>query len=906
MCSKRQNDRPPTVSPRVRDATYDYEESLLRQLSKFEPAMSQGMVMVPDQFWNQLKKFAWQTAQEKWASEKTLAQKTERLRCFKELLYLERRIAELRSHRTELISELALAEKKTADAYRINKRGHEALNMMDPLVDTTRELFSQIFEEKIAVDALKKGLRVIKKYGLVTALQKENVSRNLDGAEIFQEGKVIYRTTRKMGNRFCLITIYTHNRATVDSGRRRTLRTATSFSSRLFCEEDALAMDGFQGMSSLLMQALLTEELQVGGGSRNTFPVYFIVVCDVMSNTYYVIEHQPNDQSAEFRSRADEGVIAHVNAYLSLIEKKDGTLEAVMSGTREPLRRIWTGKRTIEGDRTDEFHISIFELTMKTWLIRVYDHSLCKLYSKVKSMSERDEGIEMSTRVKSTLDRLMLADGVLRLNRGKTPVPLSRHVKLNLKALHTIRAGTENLWPSELVVNVTRRFGTDSNIFLVRASASPTQDKLGIIISDPIGKTVLEQIFCFSTICTQQAEYELWAKDTKNLNISLSKMAEVAKEMAQVFAHIDTHHLIAPPESQRATVCESPDVAGLDSDPRGSRNMSVHFDHPSDSPDEAVQTADPRDSPDEADQTTDPRDSPDEADHIVDPRDSPDEADNIAYSHNILEEADQFADPRDSPDEADQFAEPHGSPDVEPPMTIHISMPDADAHGAKSPWQSAMQQSHLLTPKPVGKIDSTLAHDPSPAKASLQDLTRAKLGWAVTSRMLMMVNMRNKAFGVRGLAYTRAITHVLNGMQLVDGEHIVFQKVPSAPTTKRSSDPVRTMMDLSREVSDEVAKKQARVSDDGKTLARQGSSSIRLSKMALSAHAAIQEKSEKRKSKMPRNAAARSSRRMSTQHQRRKSKRMSAALGTDDKDEKSEVMRRPKPPPSDIDTEFTG
>eukprot|EP00397_Hematodinium_sp_SG-2012_P010683 GEMP01010806.1.p1 GENE.GEMP01010806.1~~GEMP01010806.1.p1 ORF type:complete len:740 (+),score=191.99 GEMP01010806.1:62-2281(+) len=524
----------------VRDADYENEERMLAAMEKIEMASTNDgpMAIVPDEFWASLKRFISQTVIAKRQNEKELAKKVAKLRNYNELENLERRIAELQSHRIELVRELAQEEKAFADSFRLKSKVSQVLEQTSQWASATKEVFNHIFEEKKAADMLRLGLDWIKKHSEsaeATSEMREKVARNV--AESFVEGRVVYRTSRVLDKRYCVITIYTHDQRSTDFSDEMPYAKPT-FSSSVWQGEENEA--GHEGMA-VLMKTLMTEELPGGAGGRQTsLPVYLIVIYDVMLRAYYMLEHQPKDLG--HRLHTEEGVIKHVNAYLTIARGDDGFFVPKMAGTRAPMRQVWSGKREIEGDRPGLFHISIFELDIKTWLMRVHDNSLCKLYTHVvpkdllndhedlADADDKEDGVTDPIRVSVALERLRFDGCVLSIQKSTrqsaVDVVDTMSKKSSMKELQTLHAST--LWPNELVVNTASRLGMESKYMLVRLSSSPTQNMMGIIVYEPISQTLFEQIFCFSDVCQKQAEYESQKGDRKGLASLFRTMAKRA------------------------------------------------------------------------------------------------------------------------------------------------------------------------------------------------------------------------------------------------------------------------------------------------------------------------------------------------------------------------------------------
>jgi len=278
-----------------------------------------------------------------------------------------------------------------------------------------------------------------------------------------------------------------------------------------------------------------------------------------------MLEHQPKDLGNRVED-TEQAVIKHVNAHLSL-SSKDGTIEPEMPACRMPLRQVWAGKREIEGDRPGLFHISIFEVDVKTWMMRIHDNSLCKMYSHVvpkdllndhedlADADNKDDWVTDPIRVSVALERLRFEGCVLsiqkisRQNASALLEPAVRKTQ-NTKELQSIQSNT--LWPRELVVNMANRLGKDSKYMLVRASASPTQNLLGIILYEPIEKLLFEQVFCFSEICVKQANYESM-KDRKSLEILWRKMATTALQAQDKTKRHDRDSMSDSDDSQRGS-----------------------------------------------------------------------------------------------------------------------------------------------------------------------------------------------------------------------------------------------------------------------------------------------------------------------------------------------------------------
>lgn len=140
----------------VRDADYDNEERMLAAMEKIE--VLNANAMVPDEFWVSFKRFVSQTVAAKRQNEKDLVKKSAKLRNYKDLEDLESRIAELQSHRIELIRELAQDEKSFADNFRLKSKVDDVLKQTNAWANVTKEVFNHIFAEKKTADMLRDTL----------------------------------------------------------------------------------------------------------------------------------------------------------------------------------------------------------------------------------------------------------------------------------------------------------------------------------------------------------------------------------------------------------------------------------------------------------------------------------------------------------------------------------------------------------------------------------------------------------------------------------------------------------------------------------------------------------------------------------------------------------------------------
>jgi hypothetical protein len=89
---------------------------------------------------------------------------------------------------------------------------------------------------------------------------------------------------------------------------------------------------------------------------------------------------------------------------------------------------------------------------------------------------------------------------------------------------------SSKFWAQQIVVNHGARLGPLKAYMLVRAAVSPPQDMIGIILYDPMGRTTLEQLFCFSELCQQQLGLES-TKENSSLRTALEKISATPKAL---------------------------------------------------------------------------------------------------------------------------------------------------------------------------------------------------------------------------------------------------------------------------------------------------------------------------------------------------------------------------------------
>jgi hypothetical protein len=180
----------------------------------------------------------------------------------------------------------------------------------------------------------------------------------------------------------------------------------------------------------------------------------------------------------------------------------------------------------------------------------LYDSACCRLYSHLVPKAllvvedddddEDDEGREKA-HIDQLLSRLTFDGHQLSLPPRPTqpkpckpptigpPVSGSTPIeKKDAQALVSLKSS--KFWAQQIVVNHGARLGPSKAYMLVRAAVSPPQDMLGMILYDPIGRTTLEQLFCFSELCQQQLGLES-TKENSSLRAALEKISTNSRTM---------------------------------------------------------------------------------------------------------------------------------------------------------------------------------------------------------------------------------------------------------------------------------------------------------------------------------------------------------------------------------------
>jgi len=510
------------------------------------PTAEGNIAVIPDETWGRVKQFLNSviTTRRKYSNQLLEARK--KLTQYKELENLERRIAELQSHRIELIRDFAQEEQIFADSFDLKDKLTEVLGFTQEWNETTQDVYRHIHVEKKAVDVLRRTIRWIEKHSNETE-SRSNIE-NRDRSNVFQEGKVVYRTCLALDeDRYYILTIYTHDQACTEYLEDMPYCKPT-FSSSMW-QEGGTRME-HEGMA-VLMKTLMTEEMPKVGGETGT-PVFLIVLFDIRLNEYHMFEHQPTkDVGCDLRN-SEETIISHVKTQLHL-NVVDETAIPILPGVSSPMRQVWSGKREIIGDRKGLFHINIFELDMKTWLIRVHDHCLCKLYSHVLPKDllysqasvrdqdalfadERGEGISDPVRVKLALKTLTFNNGMLNIQQNIEKREIVEETSTAVEECHVPIFRSLNdpgVFPFHLTINKFVKFDKFRYHATVRLCTSFDEDLIGIVISNCMERKYMEQIFILTQVLDSAILYEISRGNPYNLEKYYTKMKAYMSQGSQ-------------------------------------------------------------------------------------------------------------------------------------------------------------------------------------------------------------------------------------------------------------------------------------------------------------------------------------------------------------------------------------
>lgn len=564
------------------DASREHEEKMIRAIDSVE------MVPGPDgnlckyfseDSWSRMKRFVLGTIADKRQREKEVADLKKKLSQYKELEDLEHRVAQLQAQRIELMRELATKEMRFADESSLRTKLEDVLSRCDSWCESTREVCSGMHMEKKASDKLRRGLQWLRNFPDLHDRHKGHEATpfashaRLSGSECH----VVHRTSRLVSGRYCIITMYWHVRggwqppdwpyrdptyASADEWTRGTIGKQG--------ENDDQISNDQEGMAAL-MRSLMDEhtckqgendgDVAVGGDEASLVPTLLIVVYDVLANDYSMVEILPDFEELTQNRPRDGGLgaialealfIKHLEDQVQIkLDRKSGRLVVSVPGQRPPMRQVFKGHVEVRGGcRTGLLHVAVFEHDIKTWIVRLYDTACCRLYSHLVpkallATEDDDDDAEDEVRELSHIDQLLSRltfDGHQlslppRASQPKPskppavgPPPSGSNPMEQKDAQALVSLKSSKFWAQQIVVNHGARLGPSKAYMLVRAAVSPPQDMMGIVLYDPIGKTTLEQLFCFSELCQQQLGLES-SRENSSLKAALEKISQASKNL---------------------------------------------------------------------------------------------------------------------------------------------------------------------------------------------------------------------------------------------------------------------------------------------------------------------------------------------------------------------------------------
>ncbi len=174
------------------------------------------VAVIPSEQWHRLKRFISNTITNKRDFEHQVHKLNKKLAIYKELEGLEHRIAQLQSHRIELTREMALRESGFAEEHCLKQKMEDVLEKCGSWSSSMQELYSSLSTEKQAYDRLRRGLDWLKHFPELKQKfcqdkkgSMESTRQSVDSL-LGGECRILFRGSRLMSSRYCIVTIYIH------------------------------------------------------------------------------------------------------------------------------------------------------------------------------------------------------------------------------------------------------------------------------------------------------------------------------------------------------------------------------------------------------------------------------------------------------------------------------------------------------------------------------------------------------------------------------------------------------------------------------------------------------------------------------------------------------------------------
>lgn len=184
----------------------EYTDRMLHAIENVEA--KDGYVAIPEDSWVRFKRFVSAAVFAKHSADARAAKLKKRLAQHQELETLEQQIAELQSHRVELMRELAIKEKRFADEFSLKAKLEQILEETDAWRENTLAMHRIIYAEKLMFDKLRRGIKFLDGFPIIKFDQifKQGKSGLVEIAEAEDVDKLEARSDKASGKQDGILT----------------------------------------------------------------------------------------------------------------------------------------------------------------------------------------------------------------------------------------------------------------------------------------------------------------------------------------------------------------------------------------------------------------------------------------------------------------------------------------------------------------------------------------------------------------------------------------------------------------------------------------------------------------------------------------------------------------------------